>query len=359
MGASRVENANAPQRIPENEFDMKYMISVVVPVYNVERYLGRCLDSIFCQELGVPFEVIAVNDGTTDGSLGILEEYARRYDNLVIVDHGSNRSLAVARRTGIERARGYYVMHVDSDDWINPGAFCELLQVAEKEGYPDVIVFNDVRNDGVKVLTGPKIREYSRVGGDGRNDIQHLFFGACVNKMVKRSLLDDLVYGSVYQNLAEDLIYSAEVLARSSSFVLTPSVYYNYFWNGESLSESMSPEKYIKSRTELFRLVMEIRRKYADLNESWLVRMRDWKIDRDTLRYMATHHLSDDKVSRVVFSEFEEGYNLLFAGQRNALDVGRLYDDRIYLMRVLSKSVGWVNVFKRIVRSRVTAFPGS
>ncbi|WAC19622.1 glycosyltransferase [Luteolibacter sp. SL250] len=331
------------------------MLSVVVPVYNVEKYLRRCLDSIFSQGPDVGFEVIAVNDASTDGSRAILEEYAERYENLLIIDQEVNSSLAVARKTGIGRAKGFYVIHVDSDDWVNPGMFSELLQLAEKEGHPDVVVFNDIRSDGVRILTELKIKEFSRAGADGKDAIQHLFFGACVNKMVKRELLGDLVYGSVYQNLAEDLIYSTEVLVKASSFVLTPSTYYNYFWNEDSLSVLMTPERYVKSRTELFRLLISIKERYPGFNPDWLVNIRDRKMDADTLRYLTIHHLTKDKVSASVFGEFDETYNHLFGSHRDALDVRRLYRDRLYLMRVLAKNVGWLNVLKKIIRSRVAA----
>jgi glycosyltransferase involved in cell wall biosynthesis len=348
-------DSRVPNQGSENKVRMEGMLSVVVPVYNVEKYLRRCLDSIFSQSSDVAFEVIAVNDASTDGSLAILEEYAEKYENLLIIDQEVNSSLAVARKTGIERARGDYVVHIDSDDWVNPDMFSELLRLAEKEDNPDVIVFNDIRSDGFKILTEPKIKELSKVGADGKDGIQHLFFGACVNKMVKRELLGDLVYGSVYQNLAEDLIYSTEVLVKASNFVLTPSIYYNYYWNVDSLSVLMTPERYIKSRTELFRLLISIKNRYPGFNSDWLANIRDRKMDADTLRYLTIHHLSKDKVSAEVFAEFNETYHYLFGFHQDVLDVDRLYRDRLYLFRDLAKNVGWLNVLKKIIKSWIAA----
>src|SRR5690606_10048228 len=95
-------------------------LSIIVPVYNVDKFLDRCLDSIFRQHTTAFFEVIAINDGSTDNSIEILNSYKARHNNMIIVNQEFNKSLAVARRTGIELARGVYVIHIDSDDWIRP-----------------------------------------------------------------------------------------------------------------------------------------------------------------------------------------------------------------------------------------------
>ena len=93
-------------------------LSVIVPVYNVEAYLARCVDSILAQSFA-DFELILVNDGTRDGSVSIMEDYAHR-DGRVRLVHKENGGLSSARNAGLAVANGEYVIFIDSDDWIAP-----------------------------------------------------------------------------------------------------------------------------------------------------------------------------------------------------------------------------------------------
>lgn len=96
---------------------MECKISVVVPVYNVENYLGSCLDSVLNQDFE-SFEIVVVNDGSTDGSLEIAKTYEARYPEKVRLISQENKGLGGARNTGIDNAKGEYIVFVDSDDTI-------------------------------------------------------------------------------------------------------------------------------------------------------------------------------------------------------------------------------------------------
>ena len=95
----------------------KVMISVIVPVYNVENYLGKCLDSLINQTYK-DIEIICINDGSTDNSLNILREYEQMDSRIIIIDQ-KNGGLSNARNIGLKEAAGEYIMFVDSDDWID------------------------------------------------------------------------------------------------------------------------------------------------------------------------------------------------------------------------------------------------
>lgn len=95
------------------------IISVVVPVYNAEKYLARCINSILCQKTSVKYEAIFVNDGSTDNSLNILKNIQDKEKRIIIINQ-PNGGVSLARNTGIDNARGKYVAFVDSDDWIDP-----------------------------------------------------------------------------------------------------------------------------------------------------------------------------------------------------------------------------------------------
>ena len=115
-------------------------ISVIVPVYNTEKYLSACLDSVLSQSM-TDFEIIAVNDASTDDSPRILQEYAGRDPRIRIENHEKNKGLLAARLTGIRAARGKYIMFLDSDDCFLPGILKQVWDTAETN-HADIVNFS-------------------------------------------------------------------------------------------------------------------------------------------------------------------------------------------------------------------------
>lgn len=118
-------------------------ISVTIPVYNVEKYLGRCLNSVLNQTFKSEYEIICVNDGSTDNSAKILEEYAKKYSKIKVINQ-ENQGLSVARNAAMEYVSGKYTMFVDSDDFIAQNALEGLYNYAQKYN-TDVIIFDFFR----------------------------------------------------------------------------------------------------------------------------------------------------------------------------------------------------------------------
>ena len=100
-------------------------LSVIVPVYNTEKYLRECIDSILAQTFG-DFELLLVDDGSTDSSGAICEEYAQM-DERIRVIHQKNAGATVARRNGVSHAGGEYITFVDSDDWISRDMYAAMM----------------------------------------------------------------------------------------------------------------------------------------------------------------------------------------------------------------------------------------
>ena len=107
---------------------LKY--SIIVPVYNIKEYLADCLDSVLAQSIS-DYEVILVNDGSTDGSDALCDTYATQYPQIHVV-HQPNQGVSVARNTGIEKAVGEYILFLDSDGWWEPNLL-ELLEPLTKK----------------------------------------------------------------------------------------------------------------------------------------------------------------------------------------------------------------------------------
>lgn len=126
-------------------------ISVIIPVYNVEAYLRRCLDSVISQHYA-DIEIILVDDGSSDNSGDICDEYASKDDRIRVI-HQENMGLYGARNTGLEVAVGEYISFIDSDDWIEAGTYAYMIKIIDSY-YPDIIRFGFK-----KVLNGKNVME--------------------------------------------------------------------------------------------------------------------------------------------------------------------------------------------------------
>jgi glycosyltransferase involved in cell wall biosynthesis len=220
-------------------------ISIVIPVYNVEQYLVRCLNSIFNQQFSGLLEVIAVDDASTDNSLQVLQDYQRNEPRLKVIRHESNKKLSMARSTGMKAISGDYVMHVDSDDWLLNNSLENLYRKC-LETDADVVVYNHIKEDsiGKKVFVNGIKKEL--ITTDKQEVHQH-FLGAPWNKIVKSHLVRNMISGQVGVNNGEDLIYTTEILLRAKKICLLPENYYVYFVNTQSLTWVVSTEQFLKN----------------------------------------------------------------------------------------------------------------
>lgn len=228
---------------------MKVSISIIIPVYNVENYLYRCLDSIYKQEFCMNYEVIAVDDGSTDNSLILLKKYAKSKENLKVIEHEKNKSLSQARTSGMLVAKGDYIMHVDSDDWILPGTLNGLYNKMLSTD-ADVITFNYVRenSNGKSYQVKRILEEFTETN---KLKIQKYFDGAVWNKIVKREFVKDLVYMQKSINIAEDLFYASEILLRANKFIFITEPYYVYFENLNSLTKTITLSEQIQTQMSI------------------------------------------------------------------------------------------------------------
>ena len=114
----------------------KPLISIIVPVFNAEEYLAQCLDSILNQTYR-DLEILCINDGSCDGSIGILKKYKNRDSRIVIIDK-QNEGVSATRNVGLKKANGDYLMFVDADDWIEPYT-CEKALVTLNDNNADIV----------------------------------------------------------------------------------------------------------------------------------------------------------------------------------------------------------------------------
>lgn len=213
-------------------------ISVVVPIYKVEQYLPRCIDSIRAQTYR-DLEILLVDDGSPDGSGAICDRYAAM-DSRIRVIHKENGGLSSARNAGIDAAQGEFIAFVDSDDWLEPQGYAVLLQAMQSHGVPmavggrrDVSEKTGERRISLcpqkeQVLTGEELarRIFLWEGADS---------SAC-DKLYRRELFDGIRYPLGITS--EDVPVTYRLALRAEWIVMVPVAFYNYYHRVGSISYS-------------------------------------------------------------------------------------------------------------------------
>jgi len=216
-------------------------LSVVIPVYNVEKWLPACLDSVLDPTLR-DYEVIAVNDGSTDRSGAILADCAARFPALLRVIATPNGGLGHARNTGLEAARGDYLLFLDSDDTLSPGAVAEMLEALD--GSFDVGVFDieGVDEDGRRV---DYRRGCERSGAFTLEEYPQLLFAPpnAVNKLWRRTLFSDSGVRFPDRLWYEDLATTPRLYRRAERFRSLERPWYRYLQRRGSIMSSAGLER--------------------------------------------------------------------------------------------------------------------
>lgn len=209
------------------------LISIIVPVYNVEKYLSQAIESILNQR-NCELQIILVNDGSTDSSLEIIQQYADRYSNIEIINQ-SNQGLSAARNAGLNEAKGEYVMFLDSDDWLAKDCI-ENIAINIKENCPDLLVYAGQRvyernNDLVKgELFGPREIGKFITGTEAYEALRtsHTYSTCVVLQVIKRELLCEKKIRFYEGILHEDHLFTFQILMAAKQVICVPVPYYQY-----------------------------------------------------------------------------------------------------------------------------------
>jgi glycosyltransferase involved in cell wall biosynthesis len=208
---------------------MTPLLSIIIPVYNVEPYLVRCIDSVLSQSFE-DYEVICINDGSTDGSLSVLSGLAQPTNKITIISQ-TNKGLSAARNSGIRAARGEYLLFLDSDDWIEPDALQILASNIQNE---DLICFNGRRffEGGKTEDADAGINETGLTGWQYYNKyalVSRKFHFVCtVLRLYKRDFL--LKYSLFFEEgiFHEDNLFTPIVCYHAQSVKIIPECLYVY-----------------------------------------------------------------------------------------------------------------------------------
>ena len=258
-------------------------LSIIVPIYGVEQYLRKCVDSLLAQDLpSSEYEIILVDDGSPDGCPAICDQYAAEHDNIRVILR-ENGGLSAARNSGIEVAQGEYVMFVDSDDYLEPNVLGGLMAQVERDSL-DVLRF-DFRNVNERYeefypnKDSKRDVDYSESVVDGVTFLNERLGPMCYAVMfiIKRSLIyRDQTSVISNQNLKnntsnikhqtsnilftekiyfEDTDWTPRMLVKAKRVASTSKIVYNYLWRNGSITLPTEPAKRKKVLEDKIRLI--------------------------------------------------------------------------------------------------------
>ena len=235
---------------------MKPTVSIIVPVYNAEKFLNRCVDSILGQEYR-DFELILVDDGSRDMSGSICDAYAKT-DERVVVIHKENSGVSDTRNQGIERAKGTYLQFVDSDDWLTPDATKLMVRAAEEHGC-DMVISDFYRVVGDMVsrkgdIESDCVIDREEFASFMMENPADYYYGVLWNKLYRRSLVE--AHGirmDAKLSWCEDFLFNLEYVRYATTFyALRTPVYYYVKTKGSLVNQKISFARTVEMKLAMF-----------------------------------------------------------------------------------------------------------
>lgn len=232
------------------------MVSIIVPIYNAEQYLRRCVDSILNQEY-TDYELLLVNDGSTDASGDICEEYRDR-DPRVIVIQKENTGVSDSRNRALDRARGKYLQFLDSDDWITPDATRLFVRAAEEYGC-DMVISDFYRVVGERLSPKGDIEEEGvltreEFAAHMMENPADFYYGVLWNKLYRRDIVEEhKLRMDTDISWCEDFMFNLEYIRYAKVFyALHAPIYYYVKRKGSLASQGINISKTVKMKLNVF-----------------------------------------------------------------------------------------------------------
>ena len=212
--------------------DSQELISVIIPIYNMENYLARCLDSV-CYNTYKNLEIICINDGSSDSSLEILKNYKKKDGRIIIIDQ-ENKKVSATRNAGLEIAQGKWIAFIDPDDWVHPQYFEILLYVANKENAQisicdSSIAHENSSSDKLVQLDDIKYKTITKNELNGLHAIRSRVWG----RLYRKDVIGDLRFISGAEPV-EDECFNNILYSEQLKYTMTECKLYYYFMRKDS-----------------------------------------------------------------------------------------------------------------------------
>ncbi len=284
-------------------------ISIIIPVYNAERHLKFCLDSIVNQSLK-DIEIIAIDDNSTDNSFNILKEYAEKYKQIKIFKNNKNMGQGQTRNEGIKLAKGIYIGFVDADDYINYEMYNNMFKEAIKNNYPDIISTN------LKFVTDDNvlINQTNNLNGILYNPLKSPYelinaSPSCCNKIFKNELIKD--YAFIPNVLWEDFAFTYSSMLKANSILVMQSL--DYFYRRD-ITTGVSSKGYKPSNHifDVFKIADEIENEAKKANRYEIfeeqIKFLQFTICLQRIKEIEKWNINTDELKNNIYNEILTRY---------------------------------------------------
>lgn len=249
---------------------MMKILSVIIPIYNVEKYIKPCLDSLYRQNIDQNrFEVVVIDDESPDNSRFIVEEYAKNKDNIILISQ-NNKGLGGARNTGIKHAKGKYLLFLDSDDYYLDNTLETLLNQCIQLGV-DVLEFGAQGIDEDGKITYNKILSNSGIYSGIDYYLKTDCMDSACNKIYSREFLISNNLYFLERIYIEDFEFNTRVFLKAKRFASTSLLVARFFQSRGSITRNIEPAKRLKLRSDHITVMKHIQSLEYDFGDDQAV----------------------------------------------------------------------------------------
>ena len=321
----------------------KCKLSIIVPVYGVEKYIDKCLNSLVKQSLK-EIEIIVVNDGTKDNSQKIIDKYVKKYPDKIKSYIKENGGQGSARNYGLKKATGEYIGYVDSDDFVEKDMYKKLYNKAKENNYDIVVCGNynvseDYQNKNIDAF----INNYN-------TDLENIFFGkmAVWNKIYKRDILIKNKLEFKEKVWYEDLAFTLKAIMNSNTFAFIDEPLYDYLIREGSTMNNSNVQRNLEILDAFDDILSYIKH---NKKEEYF----------DKVEFLAIDHIyisaivrvlkaeADDKVKRETINKLIDYMNKKFPNYKNNKYINTLSKNRKIIYKLINiKMYGLINLIFKV-----------
>lgn len=325
----------------------KCKLSIIVPVYGVEKYIDKCLNSLVKQSLK-EIEVIVVNDGTKDNSQKIIDKYVKKYPDKIKSYIKENGGQGSARNYGLKKATGEYIGYVDSDDFVEKDMYKKLYNKAKENNYDIVVCGNynvseDYQNKNIDTF----INNYN-------TDLEKIFFGkmAVWNKIYKRDILIKNKLEFKEKVWYEDLAFSLKAIMNSNTFAFIDEPLYDYLIREGSTMNNSNVQRNLEILDAFNDILSYIKH---NKKEEYFSKIEFLAIDHiyisAIVRVLKAD--ADDKVKRKTINKLIDYMNTSFPNYKNNKYINTLSKNRKIIYKLINiKMYGLINLIFKVKKGQ-------
>lgn len=318
-------------------------LSIIVPVYGVEKYIDKCLNSLVKQSLK-EIEVIVVNDGTKDNSQKIVDKYVKKYPDKIKSYIKENGGQGSARNYGLKKATGEYIGYVDSDDFVEKDMYKKLYNKAKENNYDIVVCGNynvseDYQNKNIDAF----INNYN-------TDLENIFFGkmAVWNKIYKRDILIKNKLEFKEKVWYEDLAFTLKAIMNSNTFAFIDEPLYDYLIREGSTMNNSNVQRNLEILDAFNDILSYIQH---NKKEEYFSKIEFLAIDHiyisAIVRVLKAE--ADDKVKRETINKLLDYMNKKFPNYKNNKYINTLSKNRKIIYKLINiKMYGLINLIFKV-----------